>query len=80
MKLINKLKPEILTELNNEVRINYSISYRYILASLSRAEYYHELTVDEIKTLSAFLPEQYQPKSQLDYFYGRNILSKEFKI
>ena len=80
MKLINKIKPEILDELDNEVKIQYDSSYRFIIASLEKVEYYNDLTVDAIKTLTAFLPEQYQPKNELDYFYGKNILSKKHKL
>ena len=80
MKLINKIKPEILDELDNEVKIQYDSSYRFIIASLEKVEYYNDLTVDAIKTLTAFLPPHYQPKSQLDYFYGTNILSKKYKV
>jgi len=80
MKLINKIKPEILDELHNEVRIQYSSSYWFIITSLEEVEYYNDLTVDAIKTLTAFLPEQYQPKNELDYFYGKNILSKKHKL
>ena len=80
MKLINKIKPEILDELHNEVRIQYSSSYWFIITSLEEVEYYNDLTVDAIKTLTAFLPEQYQPKNELDYCYGKNILSKKHKL
>ena len=80
MKLINKIKPEILVEFHNEVKIKYSSSYRFIITSLEEVEYYNDLTVDAIKTITAFLPSQYQPKNELDYFYGDNIISKEYQL
>ena len=80
MKLINKIKPEILIELHNEVKVQYSSSYKFIITSLEEVEYYNDLTVDAIKTITAFLPSQYQPKNELDYFYGDNILSKEYQL
>ena len=54
MKLINKIKPEILVEFHNEVKIKYSSSYRFIITSLEEVEYYNDLTVDAIKTITAF--------------------------
>jgi len=80
MKLINKIKPEILVEFHNEVKVKYSSSYKFIITSLEEVEYYNDLTVDAIKTITAFLPKEYQPKNELDYFYGDNILSKEYKL
>ena len=80
MKLINKVKPEILNELHDEVKIKYSSSYRWILAMLETAENYNDLTVDQLKTLTAFLPKSCQPQGELDYFYGDNILSKKYQL
>ena len=40
MKLIDKVKPEILSALESDVKIQYSASYKYIIASLNQKLYH----------------------------------------
>ena len=51
MKLIDKVKPEILAALKDEAKINYSSSYRSIIASLSSIERYRQLSIDQVDQL-----------------------------
>ena len=47
MKLIDKIKPEVLNALE-ESKIKYSSSYSLIITSLSDVSRYRELTINQI--------------------------------
>ena len=55
MKLIDKVKPEILEALENETKIRYSSSYSLIITSLSSVEKYRELSINQVDQLICFL-------------------------
>ena len=77
MKLIDKVKPEILDALKDEAKINYSSSYRSIIASLSSADRYRQLSIDQVDQLITFLPKELHPNGRTDFYYGDYLLQKE---
>ena len=80
MQLIKKIKPEILEILEEDVKINYSASYRSIIDSLSLVGSYNRLTINEVYTLITFLPKEFKPKGDIDLFYGDFILQKKYQV
>ena len=80
MKLIDQVKPEILTALENEAKINYSSSYRSIIASLSNIERYRQLSIDQVDQLILFLPKEFHPNGRTDFYYGDYLLQKKYQI
>ena len=80
MKLIDKVKPEILDALENEAKINYSSSYRSIIASLSNTDRYRELSINQVDTLITFLPKELHPNGRTDFYYGDYLLQKEYQV
>ena len=80
MKLIDKVKPEILSALEKDVKINYSASYRYIIASLKNVDRYRELSINEVDQLITFLPNELHPDSRTDFYYGDYLLKKEYQV
>ena len=78
MKLIDKVKPEILNALA-ESKINYSSSYRSIIASLSSADRYRQLSIDQVDTLITFLPNELHPNGRVDFYYGDYLLQEKYK-
>ena len=80
MKLINKVKPEVLKALERHTKIRYSSSYRVIIASLENVDRYKDLTIDQLQTLICFLPSEYKPQGDLELFYGDNILKKKYQL
>jgi len=79
MKLIDKVKPEVLDALA-ESKIEYISSYRRIILSLESVERYKQLTIDELQTLICFLPDEFKPQGDIDMFYGDNILQEKYKL
>jgi hypothetical protein len=79
MKLIDKVKPEVLDALA-ESKIEFSSSYRRIILSLESVNGYKQLTIDELQTLICFLPDQFKPQGDIDMFYGDNILQEKYKL
>ena len=79
MKLINKVKPEILTALENDCKINYSTSYRSIITSLSNVNRYRQLSIDQVDQLITFLPKELHPNGRTDFYYGDYLLQKEYQ-
>ena len=79
MKLIDKLKPEVIEALH-EAKIKYSSSHRAIIASLSSVKDYRELTIDQINTIHCYLPQKYRPHSDVGWQYGDNILDKKYRL
>ena len=79
MKLIDKVKPEVLDALA-ESKIEFSSSYRRIILSLKNVDGYSELTINELQTLICFLPDEFKPQGDIDMFYGDNILQEKYKL
>ena len=79
MKLIDKVKPEVLEALA-ESKIEFNSSYRRIILSLESVERYKQLTIDDIQTLICFLPDEFKPQGDVDMFYGDNILQEKYKL
>ena len=79
MKLIDQVKPEVLDALA-ESKIKYSSSYRYIITSLENASRYKDLTIDQIQNLIIFLPNEFKPQCDMDWYYGDNILQEKHKL
>ena len=80
MKLIDKVKPEILSALEKDAKINYSASYKYIIASLKNVDRYRELSIDEVDQLITFLPKELHPNGRVDFYYGDYLLKKECQV
>jgi len=79
MRLIDKLKPEVLEALE-ETKIRYGSSYRAIIASLSSVDNYKDLTLSQLNTIVCFLPQEYKPHSEIGWMYGDNILDKKYRL
>ena len=80
MKLIDKVKPEVLKALERHTKIEYSSSYRAIVTSLSDIERYRDLTIEQVNTLITFLPEEYRPNGRTDFYYGDYLLQKKYQV
>ena len=79
MKLIDKVKPEVLDALK-ESKIKYSSSYSLIIASLSSVEKYRELSINQVDQLICFLPDELHPNGRTDFYYGDYLLQKKYQI
>jgi|TARA_R110001583_G_scaffold2757_1_gene19425 hypothetical protein len=79
MKLIDQVKPEVLDALA-ESKINYSSSYRSIIASLSSADRYRQLSIDQVDQLITFLPRELHPNGRTDFYYGDYLLQEKYKL
>ena len=79
MKLIDKVKPEVLEALK-ESKISYSASYRLIITSLSNVNRYRELTINQVDSLITFLPNELHPNGRVDFYYGDYLLQKEYQV
>ena len=79
MRLIDQVKPEVLDALA-ESKIEFISSYRRINLSLESVERYKQLTIDDIQTLICFLPSEFRPQCDLDWYYGDNILQEKYKL
>ena len=79
MKLIEKVKPEVLDALA-ESKIKWTASYNRIILSLESVDGYSELTINQLQTLICFLPNEFKPKGDIDMFYGDNILQEKYKL
>ena len=80
MKLINQVKPEVLSALEEEAKIKYNASYKYIITSLKNTDRYRELSIDEVDQLITFLPEDLRPNGRIDFYYGDYLLKKEYQV
>ena len=80
MKLIDKVKPEVLKALERHTKIEYSSSYRAIVTSLSNIEKYRDLTIAQVNNLLTFLPDEYHPNGRTDFYYGDYLLQKKYQI
>ena len=79
MKLIDKLKPEVIKALD-EAKIEYSSSHRAIFATLNSVSEYRDLTVDQLSLIIAYLPQDLKPHSPIGWMYGDNILDKKHRL
>ena len=80
MKLIDQVKPEILDALEDEAKINYSSSYRSIIASLSSTDKYRQLSIDQVDQLITFLPKELHPNGRTDFYYGDYLLQEQYQV
>ena len=80
MKLIDKVKPEVLKALERHTKIEYSSSYRAIVTSLSNIEKYRDLTIAQVNNLLTFLPDEYHPNGRTDFYYGDYLLQKQYQV
>ena len=79
MKLINKIKPEVLEALKT-AKIKYNASYRLIIATFNDNNDYRDLSIREVDTIITFLPEELRPNGRLDFYWGDYILQKEYQF
>jgi len=79
MKLIDKLKPEVIEALD-DAKIKYSSSHRSIFATLNSVSEYRDLTVDQLNLITAYLPQNLKPYSEIGWMYGDNILDKKYRL
>ena len=79
MKLIDQVKPEVLDALE-ESKIKYSASYRCIITSLKNADRYKDLTINQLQNLIIFLPNEFRPLNNDDWYFGDNILQEKYKL
>ena len=80
MKLIDKIKPEVLRALDRHVKLEYPTSHRMIIASLESVLFYRDLTIEQVSQLRIFLPKEFKPTTALDWGYGDNILQEKYKL
>tara|TARA_R110000822_G_scaffold159595_1_gene299945 strand:- start:595 stop:834 length:240 start_codon:yes stop_codon:yes gene_type:complete len=79
MRLIDQVKPEVLDALA-ESKIDYSSSYRSIITSLSSADRYRQLSIDQVDQLITFLPRELHPNGRTDFYYGDYLLQEKYKL
>ena len=79
MKLIDKVKPEVLNALE-ETKIKFSSSYNLIITSMSEVERYRDLSINQVDTLITFLPNELHPNGRTDFYYGDYLLKKEYQV
>ena len=79
MKLIDQVKPEVLRALEAS-KIQYSSSYRSIIASLSSASRYRQLSIDQVDQIITFLPRELHPNGRTDFYYGDYLLQKKYQV
>ena len=80
MKLIDKIKPEVLKALKNEAEIKYNSSYKAIIYSLADVKGYRDLTINQVDQLITFLPQEFRPNGRTDFYYGDYLLQKEYQV
>jgi len=80
MKLIDKIKPEVLRALDRHCKPEYPTSHRMIIASFQDIYNYRELTIEQVSQLKTFLPKEFEPTTSLDWCYGDNILQKKYQV
>ena len=80
MKLIDKIKPEILEVLEKDVKIKYSSSYELIIATFSKIDRYRDLSINQVDTIITFLPNELHPNGRTDFYYGDYLLQKKYQV
>ena len=79
-KLIDQLEPVVLRALERSAKINYSSSYRSIIASLESVSRYRDLTIDQVDTILIYLPDELHPSGRTDFYYGDYLLQKKYQL
>ena len=79
MKLINKIKPEVLEALR-ESRIKYRASYTMMITDLNEVENYRDLTIKAIDQIILYLPKDLHPDGRVDFYWGDYLLQKEYQV
>ena len=79
MKLIDRVKPEVLEALTKKTKIDYNASYRAIIMCLKNKDFYRDLTINEVDNIITFLPEEHHPEGRTDFYYGDFLIQKELK-
>ena len=79
MKLIDKVKPEILNFLKSSIKPTYGASYRSIIASFKNKEYYRDLTIEEVDLLQLYLDGRFKPKTKVAFLFGDYLLTNQNK-
>ena len=80
MKLIDKIKPEVLESLENDCKIKYSSSYELIITSFTNIERYRDLTINQVDSIITFLPNELHPDGRVDFYYGDYLLQKKYQV
>ena len=80
MKLIDKIKPEVLTAFSQKTKIHYSASYELIIATLSNVDRYRDLSINQVDTIITFLPDELHPNGRIDFYYGDYLLQKQYQV
>ena len=80
MKLIDKVKPEVLRSLENGCKFQYSSSYRSIIASLKSVNKYRDLSISQVDNIITFLPNELRPNGRVDFYYGDYLLQKNHQV
>ena len=79
MKLINKIKPEVLEALR-ESRIKYRASYTMMITDLNEVENYRDLTIKAIDQIILYLPKELHPDGRTDFYWGAYLLQKKYQV
>ena len=79
MKLINKIKPEVLEALR-ESRIKYRASYTMMITDLNEVENYRDLTIKAIDQIILYLPKELHPDGRTDFYWGDYLLQKKYQV
>ena len=79
MKLINKIKPEVLEALR-ESRIKYRASYTMMITDLNEVENYRDLTIKAIDQIILYLPKDLHPNGRVDFYWGDYLLQKKYQV
>ena len=79
MKLIDKVKPEILSFLRSSIKPTYGASYRSIIASFKNNTEYRDLTIEEVDLLQLYLAGRFKPKTKIDFLFGDYLLTNQNK-
>ena len=80
MKLIDKVKPEILNYLKSSVKPKYSVSYRSIVSAFKSKECYRNLTIDEVDLIQLHLDDRFRPKTRSEFLFGDYLLTNKNKF
>ena len=79
-KLIDKIKPEVLTALERHCKLQYPTSHRMILVSLNSVKEYRDLTIEQVGNLLTFLPTELHPNGRVDFYFGDYLLTKKHQV
>ena len=79
MKLIDKVKPEILNFLKSSVKPTYGASYRSIIASFKSKSHYRDLTMEEVDCIQLHLDDRFQPATRGEFLFGDYLLKNQNK-